>query len=367
VYPAQNKAVQPSKGQYGHVTDVAKLHPPARVKKAFSTFNFQFSTLHFIGGYMPLQRQAGFIYDLPNNELIAHELAHGAFNLRHTFSEDAFVAAQSSTDNLMDYKGNTELWHHQWKKIQNPERVWMAFAEEEEEGEGIYEDDFEKALSTSANIIAQANFGRSDRNKNDNYDKEFWETGRCIESHDAVTITKEKSLWLSLKDGKEPSSGVLSIIKNPQKWSFDCAEYVQVIIWSTILNVNGKEKFDEYINSLLHENAIACIERYFTLLPHNSTGIIQEKKYSRYSDPDEEFMDESSFMFIETSENELLQQVPIGTRIAVKNVRAPENSAYRYENAIKLTKFFIWRSWIGDTKVIFIGNKGQIGYDDLFV
>ncbi|MDR0682106.1 MAG: hypothetical protein LBG15_09710 [Dysgonamonadaceae bacterium] len=39
-----------------------------------------------IGGYMPLQRQAGFIYDLPNNELIAHELAHGAFNLRHTFS-----------------------------------------------------------------------------------------------------------------------------------------------------------------------------------------------------------------------------------------------------------------------------------------
>ncbi|MDR0748932.1 MAG: M23 family metallopeptidase, partial [Tannerellaceae bacterium] len=88
-----------------------------------------------IGGYMPLQRQAGFIYDLPNNELIAHELAHGAFNLRHTFSEDAFVAAQGSTDNLMDYKGNTELWHHQWKKIQNPERVWMAFAEEEEEGE----------------------------------------------------------------------------------------------------------------------------------------------------------------------------------------------------------------------------------------
>jgi hypothetical protein len=39
VYPAQNKAVQPSKGQYGHVTDVAKLYPPAREKKAFSTFN----------------------------------------------------------------------------------------------------------------------------------------------------------------------------------------------------------------------------------------------------------------------------------------------------------------------------------------
>jgi hypothetical protein len=54
-----------------------------------------------IGGYMPLQRQAGFIYDVPNNELIAHELAHGAFNLRHTFSteENTFIAAQNTTEN----------------------------------------------------------------------------------------------------------------------------------------------------------------------------------------------------------------------------------------------------------------------------
>ncbi|MDR1203606.1 MAG: hypothetical protein LBL58_18515, partial [Tannerellaceae bacterium] len=88
-----------------------------------------------IGGYMPLQRQAGFIYDLPNNELIAHELAHGAFNLRHTFSSEEFAAAQGTTDNLMDYKGNSELWRHQWKKIQDPERILLAFLEDEEEGE----------------------------------------------------------------------------------------------------------------------------------------------------------------------------------------------------------------------------------------
>ncbi|MDR1180674.1 MAG: hypothetical protein LBL13_01670, partial [Bacteroidales bacterium] len=88
-----------------------------------------------IGGYMPLQRQAGFIYDLPNNDLIAHELAHGAFNLRHTFSSEEFAAAQGSTDNLMDYKGNAELWRHQWKKIQDPERILLAFLEDEEEGE----------------------------------------------------------------------------------------------------------------------------------------------------------------------------------------------------------------------------------------
>jgi hypothetical protein len=85
---------------------------------------------------MPLQRQAGFIYDLPNHlELIAHELGHGAFNLRHTFSNDGFIAAQGSTDNLMDYKNGTELWMHQWKSVQDPEHVWLSFLEGEEEGE----------------------------------------------------------------------------------------------------------------------------------------------------------------------------------------------------------------------------------------
>jgi hypothetical protein len=69
--------------------------------------------------------------------LIAHELAHGAFNLRHTFSteENTFIAAQNTTENLMDYKGGTELWMHQWKKIQSPDRVWLSFLEGEEEGE----------------------------------------------------------------------------------------------------------------------------------------------------------------------------------------------------------------------------------------
>jgi hypothetical protein len=35
----------------------------------------------------------------------------------------------------MDYKGGTELWMHQWKKIQSPDRVWLSFLEGEEEGE----------------------------------------------------------------------------------------------------------------------------------------------------------------------------------------------------------------------------------------
>ncbi len=88
-----------------------------------------------VAGYMPLQRQVGFIYDSPNLFIIAHELGHGAFNLRHTFSPESFIAAERTTQNLMDYNGGTELWKHQWELIRDPQNIWFAWAQEEGEGE----------------------------------------------------------------------------------------------------------------------------------------------------------------------------------------------------------------------------------------
>ncbi len=90
-----------------------------------------------IAGYMPLQRQVGFIYDNPGNNIVAHELGHGAFNLYHTFSDKRFLAAEHSTQNLMDYKGGTELWKHQWQLVQSPDKLWFSWAQDEKEGESI--------------------------------------------------------------------------------------------------------------------------------------------------------------------------------------------------------------------------------------
>lgn len=89
-----------------------------------------------IAGYMPLQRQVGFIYGKPNNITIAHELAHGAFNLRHPFSDHQFIAPEGTTHNLMDYdspKGE-ELWKYQWDLIHDPQNMLFAWAQDEEEG-----------------------------------------------------------------------------------------------------------------------------------------------------------------------------------------------------------------------------------------
>ncbi|WP_068473054.1 ADP-ribosyltransferase domain-containing protein [Saccharicrinis aurantiacus] len=99
-----------------------------------------------IAGYMPLQRQAGFIYDNPNLNIIAHELAHGAFNLYHTFSDNLKIANEGETQNLMDYKGGTELWKHQWDLIHDPSNVMFAWGQDEKEGEKVLIGNDEKLI-----------------------------------------------------------------------------------------------------------------------------------------------------------------------------------------------------------------------------
>jgi len=101
-------------------------------------------------GYMPFNRQFGFVVvptDADGNvdaatlaRTAAHELGHGIFSLRHTFSTKNFVyLQQGTTDNLMDYSGTTatRLNKYQWDYIHNPQNIWFAWAEEEEEGEMI--------------------------------------------------------------------------------------------------------------------------------------------------------------------------------------------------------------------------------------
>jgi hypothetical protein len=92
-------------------------------------------------GYMPRNRQAGFIFIEPHQgnaaefvKTLAHELGHGAFNLKHIFSEHGVPIG--STDNLMDYSSGTTLCKYQWDAIHHPQSVLGLF---DEEGENAME------------------------------------------------------------------------------------------------------------------------------------------------------------------------------------------------------------------------------------
>jgi hypothetical protein len=90
---------------------------------------------------MPRNKQAGFVFIGPHKgdtqeflKTIAHELGHGAFNLKHTFLEHNLPSG--STDNLMDYSSGTALYKYQWDYIHEPQRV-MGLFEGEEAGASV--------------------------------------------------------------------------------------------------------------------------------------------------------------------------------------------------------------------------------------
>ena len=112
-------------------------------KKTIYLFMADAATDENIKGYMPLKSQFGFIFKFKSypdsySRTIAHELSHGAFRLRHTFSdENTYKQDQGSTQNLLDYSGAnaTELFKYQWDLVHDPENMLFSWLEEESEGE----------------------------------------------------------------------------------------------------------------------------------------------------------------------------------------------------------------------------------------
>ncbi len=100
-------------------------------------------------GYMPRKKQFGFV----NNErlqqeedryikTLAHELAHGAFVLHHTFEQHSQLEG-NPTENLLDYSSTGIITHqYQWAGMHDPSRAWTLFDKDEERGQvTIYESD----------------------------------------------------------------------------------------------------------------------------------------------------------------------------------------------------------------------------------
>ncbi|MUH36541.1 fibronectin type III domain-containing protein [Zobellia amurskyensis] len=92
-----------------------------------------------IGGFMPLQRQMGFVFGgNPDEEdkggdkskTLAHEIGHGIFALQHPFTE--YSINEDATDWLMDYGSGDQLPHTHWAQIHDPSLKFYIFQEEED-------------------------------------------------------------------------------------------------------------------------------------------------------------------------------------------------------------------------------------------
>ncbi|HEY0770854.1 MAG TPA: fibronectin type III domain-containing protein, partial [Sphingobacteriaceae bacterium] len=117
-----------------------KKSNPGYDNEAYYVFLIKGTDFRF-DAFMPFKRGFGYVFvdKLDNNtekiiQTIAHELGHGAFNLRHTF--DQYAIAPRSTQNLMDYNGGQELKKYQWDYVHDPENM-IGWFEDDEEGASL--------------------------------------------------------------------------------------------------------------------------------------------------------------------------------------------------------------------------------------
>jgi len=97
-------------------------------KNAYYLFVVPKFTNPEINGYMVRGRSLGFIKEDCDVKKIAHELAHGAFALEHTFPK----IAKNGSNNLMDYNNGIQLIKYQWDKIVNTNFSYSWFDDEED-------------------------------------------------------------------------------------------------------------------------------------------------------------------------------------------------------------------------------------------
>jgi hypothetical protein len=92
-------------------------------------------------GFMPRGKQFAYIFlsNIDKNEIgnvIAHELGHGLWKMRHTFDAaygKTAEATEGTTDNLMDYDNGTHLAKWQWDMMSEP-AIFDGVLDKDEEG-----------------------------------------------------------------------------------------------------------------------------------------------------------------------------------------------------------------------------------------
>jgi hypothetical protein len=211
--------------------------------------------------------------------------------------------------------------------------------EEQQKEERPERERFEQALPGAVKTFEHVFFGRAVKPRVDkktgrvlnlHYDDTFWEE----------TPDPEFDTTLKLKSGTKPSVALEAMAAQPKKWSFDCAEWVQVAENFAWLKALGADEFDKRMASL----------QEFRLRPQWSGVSQPEVKFQRVG-PTAKFSRVTGPVGFEDDERtaeELLRDAPIGSRVTWSST-VGDLKDWQHENTVK----------VGDDQYAAHGFPGQ--------
>ncbi|MFN8395695.1 MAG: DUF4157 domain-containing protein [Bacteroidia bacterium] len=169
-----------------------------------------------------------------------------------------------------------------------------------------YESHLQKAKTA---LLGKIGFGASPESK---YDAEHWE---AVDDPDYLK---------ALKCRTKPSLAMVEMVNSPSKWSFDCAEFVQVCnIYASCMTYGGEQVDKQYPD--------------FRLRQHDSTIFQAGGITFVRNDKDAKFdvlvkKAKNAVVGQGIDEKTLVENLPIGSRVCFKNPKG-EGTPFRNENA----------------------------------
>lgn len=126
---------------------------------------------------------------------------------------------------------------------------------------------------------------------------------------------------LKVLPGKLASEAIADIFAHSDKYAIDCAEFIQVLHLNAKLEVMGAKKFDK-----MYKDSPLLIKSQGTL------GVSSSKHYTK--DVNEEHWHSDDGTPLKTTVGKLLQDIPIGTRLAITNIDTKADDSFHNENFI---------------------------------
>lgn len=186
---------------------------------------------------------------------------------------------------------------------------------------------YEKRLKQGVALLEAAGFGRAEGVpavfnegriegwENEAYNAEYWK----VEPHPKFGGK------LVLKPGKLPSAAIDDMFAHLSDWNVECGQFVQVANLYALRHSLGTTGF----------NQLKASDVAFELKSHASTPLLRVRMYQR-AHPNGPLRLHGDAQAPARTNEEVLKELPIGGRVMWTNLQAPETSAFRNENSVKI-------------------------------
>ncbi len=210
-------------------------------------------------------------------------------------------------------------------------------------------------LAEGAGLLGAVKFGHplstNNTDRREHWDPEWWNKQEFIQGGSEDVLI--------LKEGKSPADGILHIFEDLNKWSFDCAIFVQLVLLYAVIKRLGKDAFDKRVATHVPTAGRMILRPHFSAglgytsgsersrdelktMREKATRAAEEFKKGNNARAGAELIKqtEASITQIMKEMEKKFEEAPYGSQVVFTNLDSgADGTAFEHENAIKMGEY----------------------------